>query len=160
MLKDYAIGDRKFGGNAQSITKNRWIHHTSFLWDYEVKNMSYLKLPAKVPKYRLVSLYLDFFSLHSSYNSLMYYMLQLFIDQCSHLIATVQTRGHTDFICRMKEHMPRSEFIERTIKAVGDEFSVSPVSLESINIDFVSEYVHTTKLLTEHEIREASVLQT
>jgi lipoate-protein ligase A len=57
VLKDYAFGDRKFGGNAQSITKNRWIHHTSFLWDYEVKNMSYLKLPAKAPKYRLVSLY-------------------------------------------------------------------------------------------------------
>ncbi|PNX77271.1 lipoate-protein ligase A-like protein [Trifolium pratense] len=52
---DYAFGDRKFGGNAQSITKNRWIHHTSFLWDYEVKNMSYLKLPAKAPKYRLTS---------------------------------------------------------------------------------------------------------
>jgi lipoate-protein ligase A len=57
VLKDYAFADRKFGGNAQSITKNRWIHHTSFLWDYEVKNMSYLKLPAKAPKYRLVSLY-------------------------------------------------------------------------------------------------------
>jgi len=51
------FGDRKFGGNAQSITKNRWVHHTSFLWDYDVKNMSYLKLPAKVPQYRLVSLY-------------------------------------------------------------------------------------------------------
>ncbi|CAJ2668999.1 unnamed protein product [Trifolium pratense] len=120
---DYAFGDRKFGGNAQSITKNRWIHHTSFLWDYEVKNMSYLKLPAKAPKYRL-------------------------------------TRDHTDFICRMKEHMPRSKFIERTIKAVGDEFSVSPVSLDSIDIDSVSEYVHTTRLLTEQEIREASILQT
>ncbi|WVZ07291.1 hypothetical protein V8G54_020637 [Vigna mungo] len=44
---DYVFGDRKFGGNAQSITKNRWVHHTSFLWDYDVKNMSYLKLPAK-----------------------------------------------------------------------------------------------------------------
>lgn len=63
-----------------------------------------------------------------------------------------------DFICRMKEYMPRSEFIERTIKAVGDEFSVSPVSLESLNSDSVSEYVHTTKLLTEQEIREASIV--
>lgn len=49
---DYAFDTRKFGGNAQSITKNRWIHHTSFLWDYDVKNMSYLKLPMKAPKYR------------------------------------------------------------------------------------------------------------
>ncbi|XP_030923002.1 uncharacterized protein LOC115949875 [Quercus lobata] len=50
---NYVFGDRKFGGNAQSITKNRWIHHTSFLWDYEVRNMAYLKLPARAPEYRL-----------------------------------------------------------------------------------------------------------
>jgi lipoate-protein ligase A len=51
---DYVFGDRKFGGNAQSIIKNRWIHHTSFLWDYDVRNMAYLKLPSRVPQYRLV----------------------------------------------------------------------------------------------------------
>jgi len=44
---------RKFGGNAQSITKNRWVHHTSFLWDYDVKNMDYLKIPKRAPEYRL-----------------------------------------------------------------------------------------------------------
>ncbi|XP_006850833.2 uncharacterized protein LOC18440632 [Amborella trichopoda] len=49
---DYAFGNRKFGGNAQSITKGRWIHHTSFLWEYDIKNMEYLKLPVKAPKYR------------------------------------------------------------------------------------------------------------
>uniref|UniRef100_A0ACD5V1T6 Uncharacterized protein n=1 Tax=Avena sativa TaxID=4498 RepID=A0ACD5V1T6_AVESA len=32
---DYAFSHRKFGGNAQSITKDRWVHHTSFLWDYD-----------------------------------------------------------------------------------------------------------------------------
>ncbi|ESW11519.1 hypothetical protein PHAVU_008G037200 [Phaseolus vulgaris] len=120
---DYVFGDRKFGGNAQSITKNRWIHHTSFLWDYEVKNMSYLKLPAKAPQYRL-------------------------------------TRSHMDFICRMKEYLPRSEFIERTIKALGSQFSVKSISLESIDVPSVSEYVHTTKLLTEQEIQETCIVQT
>ncbi|KAK7394484.1 hypothetical protein VNO78_15013 [Psophocarpus tetragonolobus] len=119
---DYVFGDRKFGGNAQSITKHRWIHHTSFLWDYEVKNMSYLKLPAKAPQYRL-------------------------------------TRDHMDFVCRMKEHLPRSEFIERTIKTVGGHFSVKSISLESIDVPSVSEYVHTTRLLTEQEIREACTIQ-
>jgi lipoate-protein ligase A len=54
LVSDYVFGDRKFGGNAQSITRNRWIHHTSFLWDYEVRNMAYLKRPARAPEYRLV----------------------------------------------------------------------------------------------------------
>ncbi len=50
---DYAIGERKCGGNAQYIKKDRWLHHTSFLWDYTEENMSYLLLPPKRPAYRM-----------------------------------------------------------------------------------------------------------
>jgi len=57
---DYAFSHRKFGGNAQSITKNRWVHHTSFLWDYDVKNMDYLKIPKRAPEYRLARNHTDF----------------------------------------------------------------------------------------------------
>ncbi|GAB4860912.1 hypothetical protein Ancab_036073 [Ancistrocladus abbreviatus] len=58
---DYVFGDRKFGGNAQSITnKHRWIHHTSFLWDYDVRNMTYLKVPTRAPNYRLARDHLEF----------------------------------------------------------------------------------------------------
>ena len=46
------LGEHKFGGNAQSITKGRWVHHTSFLWDYDAANMSCLKLPVRRPAYR------------------------------------------------------------------------------------------------------------
>ncbi|CAA6660561.1 unnamed protein product [Spirodela intermedia] len=46
---DYVFGDRKFGGNAQSITRARWLHHTSFLWDYDARNMRYLKHPPRAP---------------------------------------------------------------------------------------------------------------
>ena len=49
---DYAIGHRKCGGNAQYMTKNRWVHHTSFLWDYCPDKMDYLKMPPKMPQYR------------------------------------------------------------------------------------------------------------
>lgn len=49
---DYAIGEKKCGGNAQYIQKDRWLHHTSFLWDYSGKNMEYLLLPEKRPRYR------------------------------------------------------------------------------------------------------------
>eukprot|EP00977_Amphora_coffeiformis_P010386 scaffold2429_cov165-Amphora_coffeaeformis.AAC.14 len=49
---DYILGDRKMGGNAQTIVKNGWLHHTSFLWDFEPENMQYLTLPNKRPDYR------------------------------------------------------------------------------------------------------------
>ncbi len=49
---DYCFGKRKFGGNAESITKDRWVHHTSFLWDFEDANMEFLQLPEKRPEYR------------------------------------------------------------------------------------------------------------
>ena len=49
---DYVLGERKMGGNAQSIVKGGWLHHTSFLWDYNNENMEYLSLPSKRPEYR------------------------------------------------------------------------------------------------------------
>jgi len=49
---DYCIGEKKCGGNAQYIRKNRWLHHTSFLWDYSDENMECLRLPHKQPLYR------------------------------------------------------------------------------------------------------------
>ena len=42
----------KVGGNAQSISKHRFTHHTSFLWAFSPENMRYLKLPKKQPEYR------------------------------------------------------------------------------------------------------------
>ena len=49
---DYVFGDRKFGGNAQSIIKGRWVHHTSFLWDFQPANMELLRHPPRMPAYR------------------------------------------------------------------------------------------------------------
>lgn len=49
---DYVIGKHKCGGNAQYIKKDRWLHHTSFLWDYSPDHMDYLLMPAKKPLYR------------------------------------------------------------------------------------------------------------
>ena len=49
---DYVLGERKMGGNAQSIVKNGWLHHTSFLWDYVDEHMEYLSLPSRRPEYR------------------------------------------------------------------------------------------------------------
>jgi lipoate-protein ligase A len=51
----------KMGGNAQAITKDGFLHHTSFLWDYDTYNMEeYLLLPKKRPQYRLDRDHTDF----------------------------------------------------------------------------------------------------
>lgn len=49
---DYVIGDLKCGGNAQYIKKDRFVHHTTFLWDFEDLSMEYLLQPKKTPNYR------------------------------------------------------------------------------------------------------------
>jgi lipoate-protein ligase A len=42
----------KFAGHAQSIAKQRFVHHSSFLWDYNPHFMQLLKHPKRQPKYR------------------------------------------------------------------------------------------------------------
>ena len=64
---DFVIADRKCGGNAQYIKKDRWLHHTSFLWDYCPENMSYLLLPKKTPPYRQNRSHGDFLCRLSDY---------------------------------------------------------------------------------------------
>ncbi|PNH04768.1 hypothetical protein TSOC_009061 [Tetrabaena socialis] len=50
---DYVVGGgRKCGGNAQAITGRRWLHHTSFLWDFVPDRMTLLRQPPKAPQYR------------------------------------------------------------------------------------------------------------
>jgi lipoate-protein ligase A len=68
---DYVLGERKVGGNAQSIVNGAWLHHTSFLWDYEEENMAYLTIPEKKPKYRGDRNHDDFLvKLKSAYGSI------------------------------------------------------------------------------------------
>jgi lipoate---protein ligase len=49
---DYVLGNKKFGGNAQYLRKDRWLHHSSLLWDFSHRNMKYLLKPPKMPQYR------------------------------------------------------------------------------------------------------------
>ena len=49
---DFVIGKKKCGGNALYIKKDRWLVHTSFLWDFDAARMSLLKFPPKTPQYR------------------------------------------------------------------------------------------------------------
>jgi lipoate-protein ligase A len=49
---DYAIGERKCGGNAQYLRKERFVHHTTFLWGFAAERMELLLHPKKTPAYR------------------------------------------------------------------------------------------------------------
>lgn len=49
---DYVIGERKCGGNAQYLRKDRWLHHSTFLWNYNKELMNLLLHPKKTPTYR------------------------------------------------------------------------------------------------------------
>ena len=64
---DYAIGERKWGGNAQAIIKGRWLHHSSLLWKYDLAHMDYLLLPPKMPFYRQKRSHADFLCCLSDY---------------------------------------------------------------------------------------------
>lgn len=57
---DYTLNGRKWGGNAQSIVRGRWLHHSSLLWDYSPHRMSLLRLPPRMPTYRAGRPHADF----------------------------------------------------------------------------------------------------
>lgn len=57
---DYAIDDRKFGGNAYYLRKDRFLHHSSLLWDFDSQRMNYLLMPPKIPDYRQLRSHDDF----------------------------------------------------------------------------------------------------
>lgn len=66
---DYVLGDKKFGGNAQYVKKERWLHHTSFLWDYNPHYMDCLLYPKKTPSYRAGRAHHEFICKLSDYYS-------------------------------------------------------------------------------------------
>ena len=49
---DFTFAERKVAGNAQCVTKGRWLQHTSFLWDFRPERMSLLQEPKRRPEYR------------------------------------------------------------------------------------------------------------
>lgn len=68
---------------------------------------------------------------------------------------TLQERDHTDFVCRMKDYIERSDFFEKTVMAVGKQFTMKQVNLEDIDSYVKGESLKSTRLLTMEELEEA-----
>lgn len=64
---DYCLHDKKIGGNAQYLRKERWLHHTTFLFDYHPERMDLLLHPKKAPAYREGRSHEDFVTKFSSW---------------------------------------------------------------------------------------------
>ncbi len=65
---DFAINNKKIAGNAKYIKKDRFLLHTSFLWDFNIDKINkYLTLPQKAPIYRKQRSHKDFMSTINSY---------------------------------------------------------------------------------------------
>jgi lipoate-protein ligase A len=89
---DYAIGKRKWGGNAQSIIKGRWLHHSSLLWDYRLEYMDYLFVPPKTPAYRQGRSHADFLCRLQDYWPHPDLFQNRFIEQLSQHFALVERK--------------------------------------------------------------------
>ena len=52
-ISDLALDGRKVSGNAQARKRKYFLHHGTFLYDFDLEKIpSYLKHPAKEPEYR------------------------------------------------------------------------------------------------------------
>lgn len=55
----------------------------------------------------------------------------------------------------MNEYLPRTDFIEKTTKAIETYFSVKNVNLEATEESCGAEFVPSTRLLSKQELEEA-----
>jgi lipoate-protein ligase A len=93
---DFVIGNHKCGGNAQYLKKDRFLHHTSMLYNFNEKNMRYLLHPKKTPAYR-------------------------------------QNRSHTEFLCKLRDHLPqKQEFALRIKRELMNRYPVVESGLTEV----------------------------
>ncbi|KAL6493613.1 hypothetical protein OROGR_032392 [Orobanche gracilis] len=65
-------------------------------------------------------------------------------------------RDHLEFICRMKDYfISRSDFIDRTIEAVGSQFLLKSSEIEGVQYSLASKFEPSSGLLTGQELDRA-----
>lgn len=109
---DYVFGEKKWGGNAQSIIKGRWLHHSSLLWDYSLEFMNYLLLPPKMPSYRQRRGHADFLcKLRDYYPTSASLQMQL-IEQLSTYFRLIETDSQELNQVSLRPHRKTTTLIE------------------------------------------------
>lgn len=99
---DYVIGEKKFGGNAQSITKSRWLHHSSFLFHFSSVLMNYLRIPDKMPKYRMNRSHTEFLCQLSEFRPCLETLKKDLIRQLTDRFALVEMEtGELEMIAKL-----------------------------------------------------------
>ena len=106
---DYTIAERKIGGNAHYFTKERWLHHTTFLWDYNPQLMALLQFPEKRPEYRLLRSHEEFITRLQLY----YPSIESLVETCifelgRHFSVTERTKEE----CLAIMHKPHRKSLE------------------------------------------------
>ena len=81
--EDFALFDKKIGGNAQAIRQGRFLNHTSFLWSWEKTRLQCLKHPAKEPSWRQQRAHEEFMGQLRSYFSSKEELLQKILEALS-----------------------------------------------------------------------------
>lgn len=117
---DYCFDDRKFGGNAQSISRDRWVHHTSLLWSYTVENMRLLTIPDKRPDYRKDRDHTDFLTClkdHFPSNNNRHILFDSITDQLHRTIGDVRTIELEDI---------QHEINQKTIERKTNQWIIPP----------------------------------
>jgi len=116
---DYAFEDKKVGGNAQAIIKDRWVHHTSFLYDFDDANMAYLQVPSKRPEYRKNRGHLDFITRIKPHISSVDALEQSFVNELARVFDITQDnifltehfhKHYGELLERYPEFVPRTVF--------------------------------------------------
>lgn len=108
---DYVIGMHKFGGNAQYICKDRWLHHSSFLWDYCSKNMEHLLIPEKMPNYRKKRSHVDFLCRLKNFFSSEEELQNLMIQALQQSFKLIETPLEEAFNILRKEHRQATKYL-------------------------------------------------
>jgi lipoate-protein ligase A len=109
---DYVIEDRKFGGNAQYIRKDRWLHHSRLHWDYNPQLMSCLKLPEKRPDYRANRSHQDFLCKLSDYAPTQNIFLENFLEGLGEKYAIEDVSPEQALAYGKKKHRQATVIVE------------------------------------------------